>query len=439
MKLLLLQPTSILENGQLYRSSRRWLIGITLPYLAALAPSEWDVQIVDERIQSLDFDEPYDLVAISYMSHQAPRAYQIARRFRAKGVLVAAGGFHASAEPEETLEHCDAVVVGEAENVWPELLDDVQAGRLRRIYQSTTLHDMKGLPVPRYDLLDMSRYRMPAVDNFIPVQTSRGCPFDCRFCEVTRFYGRTYRFRPVEEVVHEIEQIGHRSIYFVDDNVAPNRRRGRELFKALNPLNIEWTGQVNMHTGKNPELLDLMVESGCGHLNIGMESINPASLEEMNKRMNIVEEYELILRNLRERGIFFSINMVLGFDSDTLETFEETVRFLTQEKVPMTFMWILTPRVGTALREELEKQDRLLSNDWGRYAGAECVYQPAHFSPEDLEDAFWRTYAKFYSPTSIIQRLIPTSLSRKTWLIALAANLHFAWGVRRRKFPVAFY
>jgi radical SAM superfamily enzyme YgiQ (UPF0313 family) len=181
------------------------------------------------------------------------------------------------------------------------------------------------------------------------------------------------------------------------------------------------------------------VESGCAHLNVGLESINPASLKEMNKRMNKVEDYALILRNLRERGIFFSVNLVLGLDNDTTETFAETVTFLRREKVPMSFMWIMTPRVGTALREDLEKQGRLLSNDWSRYAGSECVYQPAGFSPAELEAAFWHTYAQFYSPGSIIQRLIPTFLNRKSWLISLASNLYFAWGVRRHRVPANFY
>jgi len=439
MKLLLIGPTSILEDGRLYRSSRRWLIGITLPYLAALTPPEWDVRIVDERVQPLDFDELCDLVGMSFMSHHAPRAFEIARQFRERGVPVVVGGFHASAMPEEALTHCDAVVVGEAETVWPQLLDDVKVGRLRQVYQAAAFHDMKGLPVPRYDLLDMRRYQVPAIQNFIPVQTSRGCPFACRFCEVTRFYGRTYRFRPVEEVVAEIEQLGYRSIYFVDDNVAANRRRSQQLFNALKPLKLKWTGQMNMSTAKDAQLLDLMVESGCMHLNIGMESINPASLAEMNKRMNQVEDYQFILRNLRERGIFFSMNLVFGLDSDTTEIFEETVTFLRQEKVPMTFMWIMTPRVGTALREQLEEEGRLLTDDWTRYDGANCVYQPAGFSPEGLEAAFWRTCQQFYSPASIIQRLIPTFLDRSSWMNALAYNLFFAWGVRRRKFPVAYF
>lgn len=439
MKLLLIQPTYFLENGRLFRSRRRWLVGITLPYLAALTPSEWDVRIIDERLDPVDFDGAYDLVGISFMSHHAPRAFQIASQFRAKGVPVVVGGFHASAMPDEALQYCDAVVVGEAETVWPTVLEDAKSGRLRRTYHADTFHDMKGLPVPRYDLLDLSRYRMPAVENFMPVQTSRGCPFDCQFCEVTRFYGRTYRFRPVDEVIREIEQLGTRSVYFVDDNIAASRPRAQELFEALKPLKLNWTGLVNMFTGNDVDLLDLMVESGCAHLNIGLESINPASLKEMNKRMNKVEDYALILRNLRERGIFFSVNLVLGLDNDTTETFAETVTFLRREKVPMSFMWIMTPRVGTALREDLEKQGRLLSNDWSRYAGSECVYQPAGFSPAELEAAFWHTYAQFYSPGSIIQRLIPTFLNRKSWLISLASNLYFAWGVRRHRVPANFY
>jgi radical SAM superfamily enzyme YgiQ (UPF0313 family) len=439
VKLLLINPTRLVEDGRLYHSSRRWLIGITLPYLAALTPPGWEVHLVDECFTPLDLDEPCDLVGISFMSHHAPRAYQIADEFRARGVPVVMGGFHASAIPQEALTHCDAVVVGEAEQVWASLLEDVRAKHLRPIYQATTLHDMKGLPTPRYELLDLDRYRMPAVEHFLPVQTSRGCPFNCRFCEVTRLYGNTYRFRPVEEVVHEIERVGWQSVYFVDDNIAANRRRARELFKALKPLKIKWTGLINMFTGKDVELLDLMVESGCQHVNIGLESINSASLAEMNKPINQVQDYSLILRNLRNRGLFFSVNLVLGLDSDTLESLEETVAFLQQEKVPMAFMFILTPRVGTALREDLEKEGRLLHNDWTQYAGWNCVYQPVGLTPEELEAAFWHTYQKFYSPLSIIQRLVPTFLDPKNWLVALASNLFFAWGVRRGKAPTAYY
>jgi len=341
--------------------------------------------------------------------------------------------------PGEALQYCDSVVVGEAETVWPEVLVDAKSGRLRPIYHADVFHDMKGLPVPRFDLLDLSRYKMPAVENFTPVQTSRGCPFNCRFCEVTRFYGRTYRFRPIDEIIREILQLDTRSVYFVDDNIAASRPRAEELFEALRPLKLNWTGLVNMFTCKDIDLLDLMVESGCAHLNIGLESINPGSLKEMNKRMNQVDDYALILRNLRKRGIFFSVNLVLGLDSDTTESFAETVTFLRREKVPMSFMFIVTPRVGTALREDLEKQGRLLSMDWSRYSGSECVFQPTGFSPAELEAAFWRTYAQFYSLGSIIQRLIPTSLNRKTWMISMASNLYFAWGVRRHRVPANFY
>ncbi len=438
-KLLLINPTRILEDGRLYHNSKRWLIGITLPYLAALTPPDWEVSIVDEWFGPVDFDEPCDLVGISFMSHQTPRAYQIADGFRARGVPVVMGGFHASAVPQEALAHCDAVVIGEAEKVWAGLLDDARTGQLRPLYHAVELHDMKGLPMPRYDLLDLSRYRMPAVEHFFPVQTSRGCPFSCRFCEVTRLYGKTYRFRPVAEVIQEIEHLGQRTIYFVDDNIAANPQRARELFQALKPLKIKWTGLINMFTAKDVNLLNLMVESGCKHVNIGMESINQSSLTEMHKPINRTQDYRLILRNLRECGLFFSVNLVLGLDSDTLESFEEMVSFLRQEKVPMAFMFILTPRVGTALREDLEREGRILHNDWTKYAGWNCVYRPVGLSPEELEKAFWRTYQKFYSPASIIQRLVPTFLDPQNWLIALASNLFFAWGVRHGKAPTAYY
>jgi radical SAM superfamily enzyme YgiQ (UPF0313 family) len=437
-KLLLIQPTTIAADGKLNRSSRQWVLGLTLPYLAALTPDDWDVQIVDERLEPVRLQEQCDLVGISFMSQHAPRAYQLAHEFRKRQVPVVVGGFHASSLPQEALAHCDSVVVGEAENVWLDVLEDAIAGRLKPVYKATTYHDMKGLPAPRYELLKMGKYRVPVLGNIIPVQTNRGCPFNCHFCMVPQFHGKTYRFRPVNEVVDEILQVRQNFIYFVDDNFAAHRPRAIELLDAIRPLKINWAGLTNTFVGRDEELLDKMVESGCRHLNIGMESINPASLKEMNKNMNRVEDYQLILRNLRKRGILFSLDLLVGHDSDTIESFNETVRFLRQERVPLAFWSIMTPYESTILRKKLDEEGRIFSNDWTKYQGSNCVYQPMRFYPEELEEAFWGIYKQFYSPISIIQRMIPPYSDKKSWMMAFITNVLFATGVRQHKFPVAY-
>ncbi len=440
MKLLLVNPTRYKEDGTLYKSPRRWLLGITLPYLAALTSSDVEIEIVDECWQEIDFDGPCDLVGISFMSHQAPRAYQIADGFRARGRQVVMGGFHASARPQEALAHADAVVIGEAEVVWGQVIADAQQDSLRQIYQAPVLHDLRGLPSPRFDLLDLGRYKMPGVDLFYPVQTTRGCPFDCRFCEVTHLYGRAYRFRPIEDVLRDIDATGSKNIYFVDDNIAANRQRARRLFEALKPLGLRWTGLVNLATGKDTALLDLMKESGCGHLNIGLESINPASLEEMNKRHNLIQDHEQIFDNLRLRHLFFSVNVIFGLDHDDPRIFQRTVDFLIQQRVPMAFMFILTPRVGTALREDWEQNGRILTNNWTRYAGWNAVYQPAQMSPVELEAGFMHAYRQFYSFPSIVRRLFPRRLKFIEWWAALASNVFFAWALHRNGMvPTAYY
>jgi len=440
MKLLLINPTRYKADQTLYKSRYRWLLGITLPYLAALTPPDVETEIIDECWQEIDFDRPCDLVGISFMTHQTPRAYHIADEFRKRGRRVVMGGFHASACPHEALEHADSVVIGEAELVWAQVIADAQHGCLQPTYKAPALHDLRGLPSPRFDLLDLARYKMPAVDLFYPVQTTRGCPFGCRFCEVTFLYGRSYRFRPIEDVLRDIHATGSSAIYFIDDNIAANRKRAVQLFEALKPLKIRWTGLINMATAKDTDLLDLMKESGCAHLNLGMESINPASLEEMNKRHNPIQDYEQIFENLRSRKLFFSVNVVFGWDHDDLQTLQHTIDFMIRQQVPMAYMFILTPRVGTALRADWERDGRILTNDWTRYAGWNAVYQPAQMSPAELEASFMHAYRKFYSLPSIIRRLLPRRLKINEWWIALVTNIFYAWGLYHNDMvPTAYY
>jgi radical SAM superfamily enzyme YgiQ (UPF0313 family) len=192
MKVLLVQPSRLQEDGSVYKNSTRWLLGMTLPYLAGLTPPGIDVAIKDDLYEDVPFDAPCDLVGLTCMSHQASRAYQIADEFRRRGRPVVLGGFHATLAPEEALRHADAVVVGEAEGAWPRVLEDAAAGRLAGLYRSPKLSDLKGLPTPRYDLIDLRRYRIPN----LPAQTTRGCPYACSYCEVTQVYGARFRYRP---------------------------------------------------------------------------------------------------------------------------------------------------------------------------------------------------------------------------------------------------
>ena len=432
MKILLIQPSRLNDDGTVYHNTFRWLIGMTLPYLAGLCGSEHDIRLIDDCFQEVPYNEHWDLVGITFMSHQTPRAFQIADEFRDRGVTVVMGGFHVSLGDTECLEHSDAIIIGEAEYTWPQLIKDHEKGELKKIYRSDKLHNLENLPIPRYDLLNLKKYRIKS----IPVQTTRGCPWDCNYCEVTKVYGGKYRFRPLEEVVEEIKVAktltGRFPLYFVDDNFAVNKTRASQLMEELIRQKVSWTGLCTMHMADDEEFLKLMKRSGCKHLNLGMETINPDSLSSIDKRQNKIGEYKRQIHALRKSGIDFSINVMFGLDGDTAEIFNTTRDFLIDNKVPTAYMFILAPRIGTKIRDQLLAEDRIFNNDWTKYCGYEAVHYPKNMTVEELEDAFWKIHQDFYSLPSIFKRRL---YSLQSW----TANLFFAWGVRKRRHPLTFY
>jgi len=434
MKVLLIQPSRY-RNGRLDRRKTRWLLGMTLPYVAALAPADIQVEIKDDLLEEITFRKECDLVALSFMTHQAPRAYELAAGFRRRGIPVAMGGFHTTLAPEECQEHADALVLGEAEEAWPRLLRDFQTGRLQPRYRSEGFSDLKNLPVPRYDLLNLKRYKLLN----IPSQTTRGCPFACNYCEVTQVYGGKFRHRPVDEVIHEIKEIRRLTqsdfIYFVDDNFVANRRHALEIMERLIPLKLIYGCLATANVGDDPEVLDLMARSGCLHVNIGMETISPDSLKAINKKQNKIKDYERQFRALRDRGIGFSVNVMFGLDGDRPEIFDTTVDFLISVKAPVSFMFILAPRPGTKIRDQFLSEGRIFDHDWTKYCGFQATYHPKHMSARDLVEGYWRANRRFYSLPAILKR---HTLNLYSWHM-LPFNLYFAWCVRRRLQPLDYY
>jgi radical SAM superfamily enzyme YgiQ (UPF0313 family) len=437
MRVLLVQPTTKYSDRRPLRSRTRWLVGITLPYLAGLTPKRVMVDLVDDRLSPLPYDRYYDLVGITCTCATSPRAYEIAAEFRQRGVPVVMGGFHVSLHPEEALEHCDAVVVGEAESVWGRLIEDARGRRLERRYQAEDFHDLTGLPRPRLELLDYRRYRL----KIIPTQTSRGCPYHCAFCEVPIVYGHTYRRRPLGEVIEEIKAnvriTGLKNIYFIDDNLTGHRDYARDLFRALRPLNLKWSCLWTINTSRDEELLDLAKKSGCYHVNIGIENVCQESISSIHKVQNPVHEYEELLRRLTERGIFYSLNFMFGLDADQPELFEETLMFLEKVKAPMAFFNVATPRQGTPMWDQLQAEGRLHNPEAERYLGMICNFYPRHMTPEECEQGVWRCFKKFYSFRSIFRRLLwPPN---RYIFQGLPSNLFFHWSAKRHIDPVDFY
>jgi radical SAM superfamily enzyme YgiQ (UPF0313 family) len=379
---------------------------LALTTLAALTGDDWDVSIIDENAGPLDFSDLPDLAAISVMTPLAKRAYEIADSFRANGVLVVLGGIHPTMRKDEAKTHADAVVIGEAEKIWPQVLSDFKRGKLKPIYSALDFCSLDGLRFPKRELLNKKAYF------FInTIQTTRGCPFDCEFCSVTSFYGRTYRVRPVEEVVREVEHMRGGFVFFVDDNIVGKHAYAKELFRALVPLNVKWFSQASLSIVKDGELLDLAQRSGCKGLFIGFESLSQEALKAMGKSANRVEEYKEAIKILHNHGIGIQGSFIFGTDQDDQSVFSDILRFIEKTHIEAALFSVLTPFPGTRIQKVLSQQNRILHTDWEKYDMNHVVFRPKKMSPKQLQDGFNWAYKKLYGYRSIVKRLFPFTRS----------------------------
>lgn len=394
-----------------------WFAHLTLTTLAALTPPDIEVKITDENVEPIDFEEDVDLVGVTGMVMHASRAYQIAQRFRQRGIPVVMGGPHASSLPFEAKEYVDAVVIGEAETVWERLIEDFKQGVLKPFYKADAYCSMKGIPPPRLDLLQKKAYMTVNC-----VQTTRGCPHQCDFCHVTHFFGKTYRCRPVDEVIKEVERLEGEFVVFIDDNIAGNRHYAKELFTRLKPLNKKWASQASLTLTRDPELLRLAAESGCVSLFIGIESLSSENLKDVNKAFNQTHQFEDAIRALHEHDIMIVAGLIFGLDHDDEGVFEKTLRFCERNRIELPSFFLLTPLPGTPLFKRIESEGRLLHKDWTKYNGATVVFKPKLMTEETLQRGFNWVCKETYSWGSILkrvfhpqQRFVPRILSNMAY------------------------
>jgi radical SAM superfamily enzyme YgiQ (UPF0313 family) len=380
---------------------RIWFAHLTLTTLAALTPSDIDVRITDENVEPIDFDEEVDLVGVTGMIIHASRAYEIAHRFRERGVPVVMGGPHASSLPLEAKQHVDAVVRGEAEKVWTDLIRDFQHGSLKPFYRADDYCSMEGLPPPRLDLLKKDAYM-----TINCVQTTRGCPYSCDYCHVTHFFGKTYRCRPLNEVITEVNRLEGNFLVFIDDNIAGNRQYAKEFFTQLKPLKKQWAGQASITIARDPELLRLAADSGCVSLFIGMESLSAANLESVKKSFNRPGQFEDAIKALHDFDIMILAGFIFGLDYDDEGVFERTLRFCERNRIELPSFFLLTPLPGTPLFQRMESEERLLHQDWKQYNGATVVFRPKLMTEETLQQGFNWVCKEGYSLNSIFKRVI---------------------------------
>ena len=431
MRLRLIEPSSYQRDGTLLKS--RWLFfpSLNLPYLAALAPEDVQVAITVEQIEDVDLDEAVDLVGITAYTTQILRAYEIADRFRARGVPVVMGGIHVSMAPDEALDHADTVIVGEADETWPQFLNDFRNGRPARLYQAARRPPLVNLPRPKFSLLDRSRflgygrsrlYRLLGMPVY-PVQTARGCPNSCEFCSVTSFNGRAYRHRPVGEVIREIESLGAATIFFTDDNLLGVRRRAVELLEALAPLRLSWVGQAGIAAADDEDLIALAARSGCAELFLGIESLSASCLESVGKTVNRVDQYERWLKVFADHGIGATASLMFGFDGDGPSVFRDAFEFLEHNRVAHSFWWPVTPFPGTVLYEKLRAEGRLKDDKWWLDRDLSAGFPDLKFSPAGMaEDLFTREFRRCYrlyaSAGRTVRRALQRPLRRCLWRLA---------------------
>ncbi len=408
MKLTIIHPCIGRRAGD-RRYIRTWQMEpLPAATLAGLTPAGVTVSFHDDRMEAIPFDAPADLVAISVETYTAKRAYQIATEYRRRGVPVVMGGFHASLCPDEVAEHAEAVVVGEAEGVWAEVVDDFRHGRPRKVYRSA------GRPSLAAVSPDRSVFRGKRYLPIGLVEAGRGCHFKCEFCAVTSVFGATQTRRPIDRIVAEVERVrrefGRKLFFFVDDNLTSNLADAKAFYRALIPLKIRWVGQASINAAHDDEFLSLLRASGCMGVLIGFESTDEQTLAAMNKRFNTMRGgYETALANLRRFGIRVYGTFIFGYDRDTPQSFTDTVAFARRHGMYIAAFNHLTPFPGTPLYTRLQAAGRLRFERWwldDAYRYNTIPFTPTTMPADELQARCVEARRQFYSWPSIARRSV---------------------------------
>jgi len=425
MKVLFISPGW--PKGRLWGELAFRFPSLSLASIAAVTPLDWDIELCDDHSEKVNFNTDADIIAITAMTPQAPRAYEIADSFRHTGKTVVMGGFHASNMPDEALTHADAVVVGEGEIVWPQLLRDFVNGSLKNIYKTGSLMSMADIPVARREIFKDKGYLLTNT-----IQTTRGCPFDCEFCSVTAFYGRNYRKRPVDLVLAELQELrkSNSFIFFVDDNIVADRKYSLELFNGMKQMDFKWLSHAPIDFAGDQELMRAAGESGCVGMFVGFESLSQESLAAMGKVTNRAQSFLDNASKFRDNGIGILGSFVLGYDGDTPDIFPKILRFCEDARLEAAIFPLLTPYPGTTVRKRLAEEGRIISNDWRNYDMEHINFLPRGMTIAQLQEGYDWLNRSFYSFSSMYKRIF--KLHRSVQVFA-PMNIGFRAAIRRKR------
>lgn len=427
MKVLLIMADAQMHKfhlGTHVRSAREAPLSLTT--LAALTPDRPDIEytLVDESVDKVPLDLQADLVGISILTGTARRGYALADHFRSRGIPVVLGGAHATLLPEEARQYADSVVVGMAERIWPRLIEDFEAGRLQPEYREPEPDGdyAAGIPTPRWDLQRKSGYMMPYT-----VHATRGCVHNCDFCSVRGIWKKFQR-RPVADVVRDIAAVPARRFVLNDVSPFDDLDYAKELLSAMIPLGKKWGGLATTRITDDPELFDLLQQSGCSYLLIGFESVNQRALKQIAKGFNKSTDYKTLMQRLHDAHIVVQGCFVFGFDHDTPDVFAATVAEVQDLKIDIPRYSMYTPYPATPLFQRLETEGRILSYDWADYDTMHVVIRPKQMSPAQLYEGFRWAYKETFKLRNILERTLATG---RNFPITFMGNLTYRLFVKR--------
>jgi len=441
-KVLFIQSSFHADDGRVVKADRKLdrltainVAELGIPLLAAYTPKHIQVEMADDALEEIPWETTAEVIAISAKLIQRSRAIELATAFRSTGKLVVLGGYLPTLSPDGLLDYFDALCIGDGDLVWPQMLADMEAGCLQQSYQADHGIDLDTIPVPRYDLL-AEKSLLLSMRTSYPVQATRGCPHDCSYCCITNFYQRTYRYRPVDQVIRDIKAHGSRYMHFVDDNLMANKIYAKELFREMAKLDVLWGTQTAIDIAQDNELLELAYAAGCRIVMVGMETISQHNLAAVNKGWGQADAYREAIRRIQEKGIGVHALIVLGMPHDSRETFTDTVEFLVKAGAAAAEFFIFTPYPGTPVGDEYLKTGKIIDFDLTHYREPYVVFRHELLSSREIQEAFWGCLEQFYSFRNIYRRLKNGGLRNRK--LQLVLNLYYWWKIKRKIVPTHF-
>lgn len=429
MNILLVQPAGekvrVKTNEAVPKRNMLRFSLLPLTIIAALTPEKYRVEICDENVEYLDFDQDVDIVGVSFMTALAERAYEIAAEFKKRGKIVVAGGYHPTFCTEEVAEHFDSVFVGDAEGLWQKFIGDLERGTFKKIYRHENICNALESPIPNNNPLKQKQKYYATVN---AVQTGRGCAHACKYCSITAFHGHTYRRKTIESVLEELKTVP-KDFIFVDDNIISEPEFAKQLFRAMLPLKKRWVSQCSLKIADDPELLYLAAKAGCKGLFIGIETLNEDNLASVGKEFNESKLYYERIAKIRGAGIGIIAGIIVGMDQDKPEVFQKTLAFLSKAQIDAVQVNIFTPLPGTPIFEDYIQSGRVFDYNWEHYDFRHCVFHPQRMTPRELQDGADWLYREFYRLDRILCRFAKSifQLGLLPAMLGLKLNLTYRY------------